>query len=39
MSISDLFNSGFTKRNQDHFASTVSVAFSDNFISQEEKIF
>lgn len=39
MSISDLFNSGFTTRNQDHFASIVSVAFSDNFISQEEKDF
>ncbi len=39
MSISDLFNSGFTTRNQDHFASIVRVAFSDNFISQEEKDF
>ena len=39
MSISDLFNSGFTTRNQDHFASIVRVAFSDNIISQEEKCF
>jgi len=39
MSISDLFNSGFTTRNQDHFASIVRIAFSDNFISQEEKDF
>ena len=39
MSISDLFNSSFTTRNQDHFASIVRVAFSDNFISQEEKDF
>jgi|TARA_B110000114_G_C15093613_1_gene399955 uncharacterized tellurite resistance protein B-like protein len=39
MSFSDLFNSGFTTRNQDHFASIVRVAFSDNIISQEEKDF
>ena len=39
MSSSDLFNSGFTTRNQDHFASIVRVAFSDNIISQEEKAF
>ena len=39
MSFSDLFNSGFTTRNQDHFASIVRVAFSDNIISQEEKEF
>ena len=39
MSFSDLFNSGFTTRNQDHFASIVRVAFSDNIISQEEKAF
>jgi uncharacterized tellurite resistance protein B-like protein len=39
MSFSDLFNSGFTTRNQDHFASIVRVAFSDNIISQEEKCF
>ena len=39
MSFSDLFNSGFTMRNQDHFASIVRVAFSDNTITQEEKLF
>ena len=39
MSFSNLFNSGFTTRNQDHFASIVRVAFSDNIISQQEKDF
>ena len=39
MSFADLFNSGFTTRNQDHFASIVSVAFSDDTISKEEKAF
>ena len=39
MSFSDLFNSGFTTRNQDHFASIVRVAFSDNIMSQQEKDF
>ena len=39
MSFADLFSSGFTARNQDHFASIVRVAFSDNFISKEEKAF
>ena len=39
MSFSNLFNSGFTTRNQDHFASIVRVAFSDGIISQEEKAF
>lgn len=39
MSFSDLFNSGSTAQNQDHFASIVRVAFSDNMISQEEKEF
>jgi len=39
MSFSNLFNSGFTTRNQDHFASIVRIALSDNTISQEEKAF
>ncbi len=39
MSISDLFDSGFRKRNQDHFASIVRVAMSDGVISNEEKAF
>ena len=39
MPFSDLFNSGFTTRNQDHFASIVRVALSDNAINQEERYF
>ncbi len=39
MSISDLFDSGFQKRNQDHFASIVRVAMSDGVISNEERAF
>jgi len=39
MSFADLFNSGFTTRNQDHFASIVRVAYSDDIISEEEKAF
>ncbi len=39
MSISDLFDSGFQKRNQDHFAAIVKVAMSDGIITDEEKAF
>ena len=39
MSISDLFDSGFKKRNQDHFAAIVRVAMDDGKISDEEKTF
>ncbi|MEZ4797976.1 MAG: TerB family tellurite resistance protein [Flavobacteriaceae bacterium] len=39
MSISDLFDSGFKKRNEDHFAAIVRVAMSDGKISDEEKAF
>ncbi|WP_103865342.1 fructose 1,6-bisphosphatase [Aquimarina sp. I32.4] len=39
MSISDLFDSGFQKRNQDHFAAIVKVAMSDSVITDEEKAF
>ncbi|WP_420570826.1 TerB family tellurite resistance protein [Kordia sp.] len=39
MSISDLYSSGFRKRNQDHFAAIVRVAMSDDVISEEEKAF
>jgi len=39
MSISDLFDSGFQKRNQDHFASIVRVAMSDGVINDVEKAF
>jgi len=39
MSISDLFDSGFKKRNQDHFASIVRVAMDDGIITDQEKTF
>ena len=39
MSISDLFDSGFRKRNQDHFAAIVRVAMDDGIITEEEKAF
>jgi len=39
MSFSDLFDSGFKKRNEDHFAAIVRVAMSDGMISEEEKTF
>ncbi len=39
MSISDLFDSGFQKRNKDHFAAIVKVAMSDGVITDEEKAF
>jgi len=39
MSFSDLFDSGFKKRNEDHFASIVRVAMDDGVISEEEKTF
>ncbi|HMC00107.1 MAG TPA: hypothetical protein VKN14_03620 [Flavobacteriaceae bacterium] len=39
MSISDLFDSGFRKRNQDHFAAIVRVAMDDGIISDDEKEF
>jgi uncharacterized tellurite resistance protein B-like protein len=39
MSFSDLFDSGFKKRNEDHFASIVRVAMDDGVISDEEKAF
>ncbi|WP_103069718.1 tellurite resistance TerB family protein [Aquimarina sediminis] len=39
MSISDLFDSGFQKRNQDHFAAIVKVAMSDEVITDEERAF
>ena len=39
MSISDLFDSGFKKRNEDHFASIVRVAMSDGVINDAEKQF
>ena len=39
MSISDLFDSGFKKRNKDHFASIVRVAMDDGVITNEEHAF
>ena len=39
MSISDLFDSGFKKRNEDHFASIVRVAMDDGIITDDEKAF
>ncbi|MEK6152381.1 TerB family tellurite resistance protein [Flavobacteriaceae bacterium 3-367] len=39
MSILDLFDSGFRKRNQSHFAAIVRVAMSDGIITEEERAF
>lgn len=39
MSFSDLFDSGFKKRNEDHFAAIVRVAMADGIITDEEKQF
>ena len=39
MSILDLFDGGFRKRNVDHFAAIVRVAMDDGKISDEEKAF
>ncbi|ALJ05475.1 fructose 1,6-bisphosphatase [Pseudalgibacter alginicilyticus] len=39
MSFSDLFDSGFKKRNEDHFASIVRVAMDDGIITDDEKAF
>ncbi|MCB4807451.1 TerB family tellurite resistance protein [Tamlana sp. 62-3] len=39
MSFSDLFDSGFKKRNEDHFAAIVRVAMDDGIITPEEKAF
>jgi len=39
MSFSDLFDSGFKKRNEDHFAAIVKVAMDDGVITDDEKAF
>lgn len=39
MSFSDLYDSGFRKRNEDHFASIVRVAMEDCIITEDEKTF
>ncbi|MDD7887163.1 TerB family tellurite resistance protein [Flavivirga sp. 57AJ16] len=39
MSFSDLFDSGFKKRNEAHFAAIVRVAMDDGIITPEEQAF
>ncbi|WP_194768652.1 TerB family tellurite resistance protein [Tamlana sp. I1] len=39
MSISNLFDNGFKKRNENHFASIVRVAMDDGIITPDEKAF
>lgn len=39
MSFSDLFDSGFKKRNESHFAAIVRVAMADGVITDEEELF
>ncbi|TXE13101.1 TerB family tellurite resistance protein [Seonamhaeicola algicola] len=39
MSFSDLFDSGFKKRNESHFASIVRVAMADGVITDDERAF
>lgn len=39
MSFSDLFDSGFKKRNESHFASIVRIAMDDGIITTEEQAF
>lgn len=39
MSFSDLFDSGFKERNEDHFAAIVRVAMDDGIITPEEQAF
>jgi hypothetical protein len=39
MSFSDLFDSEFQQRNKGHFASIVRLAFTDEKVSPEEKVF
>jgi len=39
MSILDIFDTGFQKRNQDHFAAIVRVAMSNDVITDDERTF
>ncbi|MDG1778433.1 MAG: TerB family tellurite resistance protein [Flavobacteriaceae bacterium] len=39
MTFSELFNSGFKQRNQDHFAAIVRIAMDDDVVIEEEKAF
>lgn len=39
MTYSKLFDSGFKRRNQDHFAAIVRVAYEDDVVTEEEKAF
>ena len=39
MTFSELFDSGFKQRNQDHFAAIVRIAMDDDVVTEEEKAF
>ena len=39
MSFSDLFDSGFKKRNESHFAAIVRIAMADGVIADDEQQF
>ena len=39
MHISNLYTTGFKKRNRDHFAAIVSIALADGIITDEEQAF
>ncbi len=39
MSYSDLFDSGFKRRNKDHFAAIVRIAMDDGVVTDDEKAF
>lgn len=39
MSISDIYSSGFKKRNRDHFAAIVQIAQADGTVTDEEQKF
>ena len=39
MAFSELFDSGFKKRNQNHFAAIVRIAMDDDVVTEEEKAF
>lgn len=39
MTFSELFDSGFKQRNQDHYAAIVRIAMDDDVVTEEEKAF
>ena len=39
MTFSELFDSGFKQRNQDHFAAIVRIAMDNDVVAEEEKAF